>query len=50
VQDSPLSPLQATAAALHEWYVALREAGFTQDEAMAFIVRTVRANHGEGER
>lgn len=47
--DGPLSPLQQTAVALHEWYRALLEAGFSRDEALAFIVKTVAANRGEAD-
>lgn len=41
--------MRSTAIALHEWFVSLRDAGFTEDQALRLIVQSMTANHGDDE-
>ena len=40
----PVSPLLVLAVAMHEWYVALREGGFTEHEAISIVGQALRPN------
>lgn len=37
-----MTPLQERCVGLHEYYVALLDAGFTRDEAMQYLIGSTR--------
>lgn len=37
-QGMPFSTLTEAAVAAHEWFVSLMDAGFTEDQALKFVV------------
>jgi hypothetical protein len=39
----------ATAISLHEWFLSLREAGFTEKQALDLIVAAMSSNPGDSE-
>lgn len=43
-QDGPLSPMLATAIALNEWFTALMEAGFSEEQALKLITAAMLTN------
>lgn len=48
-REQGLTPLLATAVSLHEWFTALLEAGFSEDQAMKLIVQAMVSNPGDSE-
>jgi hypothetical protein len=40
--ESPFTQLAEGAIQLHEWYRSMREAGFTESEAVAIVVGVLR--------
>ena len=40
--DNPFTALMESAIQLHEWYRSMRDAGFTESEAVAIIVGVMR--------
>lgn len=45
--DSPLSPMRQTAIMLHEWFMSLRDAGFTEEQALSLIFHSMMVNRGD---
>ena len=46
--DEPLNPVLEGAVQMHEMFLALVEAGFTEDQAVKVLVHWVRVNGQDG--
>lgn len=42
-----LTPMLGTAIALHEWFIALRNAGFSEEQSLRLICYAMTTNPGE---
>jgi hypothetical protein len=47
--QSPLSAMDLTATAMHEWFVSLRNAGFSEEQAINLIIGSMPNNRGDGD-
>lgn len=48
-RDEPLSPMLATAIALNEWFRALLDAGFSEEQALKLITAAMLTNPPDSE-
>lgn len=46
-REQGLTPMLGTAIALHEWFIALSNAGFSEDQALRLICHAMTTNPGE---
>jgi len=40
-QTDPFSALKEAAISVHEWFLSLTDAGFTEDQALSLIAQTI---------
>lgn len=43
--QDPMTELAEDAAAMHEWYTSMRDAGFTERETCTIIAQTIAAQN-----
>lgn len=46
--EEPMTALIEAATGLHEWYISLLAGGFTTDEALTIISKTIAQPSGDG--